>query len=78
MSWSVLLREENLPLPVEVLSPILQEQFGGVALDYVHTIRNQYGWLARGLEEETAESLVGTLERHGFRAVRKREDGLSR
>lgn len=76
MTWSVLLIEERLPLPIDVLSPILQEHLGGVALDYVHTIRTQYGWLARGLEEAAAEALVGSLGQRGFSAVRKQEDGL--
>jgi hypothetical protein len=76
MTWSVLLLEERLPLPVDVLSPILQEHLGGVALDYVHPIRTQYGWLVHGLEEAAAEALVGSLGQHGFAAIRKQEDDL--
>lgn len=76
MTWSVLLRGERLPLPVDVLSPILQEILGGVALDYVHTFRTQYGWLARGLEQHAAEALLGSLEQHGFPALLKQDGDL--
>ena len=76
MTWSVLLRGEELPLPVDVLSPILKQMLGGVALDYVHTIRTRYGWVARGLEQQAAETLAGSLEQHGFPALLKQDGGL--
>jgi hypothetical protein len=76
MTFSVLLREERLPLPVDLLSPVLQETLGGVALDYVHTIRTRHGWLAHGLEQSAAEALCATLEQHGFPALLQRDGDL--
>ena len=76
MTWSVFLLDEQLPLPVESLSHILQEGMGGIALDHHHTLHIQHGWIARGVEQPVAEHLVALLEARGHPALAKREDGL--
>ncbi len=76
MTWSVLLLEEKLPLPAETLSHLLQKAIGGVALDFHHTIRTQYGWIARGLTQEVAEHLILLLKEAGLPARAKRDDEM--
>lgn len=76
MSWSVFLRDESLPLPIQEIARLAREVTGGVVLDHAQRIRRSYGWIAGGLEEPQAGRLVESLEAGGFPALKKSEDRL--
>ncbi|MBN1586476.1 MAG: hypothetical protein JW937_03490 [Candidatus Omnitrophica bacterium] len=73
MPYSVFLKDESFPLPIEPVSRVLHQVLGGVMLDYFPQLKLHYGWIAKDLDLSTADALLAALESAGFPALKKED-----